>query len=157
MRWRGSRALVLTLLARGAGLMLFPLWWMLVVSLETPTNAGAATVEVGASSLFPADPQWANGVDAMRAVGTVEWEGFLDALANSILVTFLTVTATVLSCSLVGYALARTRFRGRAALFGADLESSRRKQSIPSGPPASARSRPLSFAVLNSWSVTWST
>ena len=121
MRWRGSRALVLTLLALGAGLMLFPLWWMLVVSLETPTNAGAATVEVGALSLFPADPQWANWVDAMRAVGTVEWEGFLDALANSILVTFLTVTATVLSCSLVGYALARTRFRGRAALFGVML------------------------------------
>jgi multiple sugar transport system permease protein len=121
MRSRGSQLAVLVLLALGAVLMLFPLWWMLVVSLETPANAGAATVEVGALSLFPAEPQWQNWVDAMRAVGTVEWEGFLDALANSILVTFLTVTATVLSCSLVGYALARTRFRGRATLFGVML------------------------------------
>ena len=42
--------------------MLFPLWWMLVVSLETPSNAGAATVEVGSgeerfepTTLKPAD------------------------------------------------------------------------------------------------------
>jgi multiple sugar transport system permease protein len=101
--------------------MLFPLWWMLVVSLETPSNAGAATVEVGAISAFPADPQWSNWTEAMRAVGTVEWQGFLDALANSILVTFLTVTATVFSCSLVGYALARVRFRGRGLLFAVML------------------------------------
>ncbi len=57
MKRRGSRLLTLALLAAGAALMLFPLWWMLVVSLETPSNAGAATVEVGAISAFPADPQ----------------------------------------------------------------------------------------------------
>ena len=121
MKRRGSRLLTLALLAAGAALMLFPLWWMLVVSLETPSNAGAATVEVGAISAFPADPQWSNWTEAMRAVGTVEWQGFLDALANSILVTFLTVTATVFSCSLVGYALARVRFRGRGLLFAVML------------------------------------
>ena len=121
MKRRGPRLLTLALRAGGAALMLFPLWWMLVVSLETPSNAGAATVEVGAISAFPADPQWSNWTEAMRAVGTVEWQGFLDALANSILVTFLTVTATVFSCSLVGYALARVRFRGRGLLFAVML------------------------------------
>ncbi len=108
-------------LACGALVMLFPLWWMLVVSLETASNAGAATVEVGALNLFPAEPQWSNYTEAMRSVGSVEWHGFLDALANSILVTFLTVTATVLSCSLVGFALARIRFRGRGVLFAVML------------------------------------
>ncbi|MCB9916308.1 MAG: carbohydrate ABC transporter permease [Planctomycetes bacterium] len=108
-------------LAFGALLMLFPLWWMLVVSLETPAQAGAATVEVGALELLPSEPQWHNYADAAREVGSVEWQGFLDALANSILVTFLTVLFTVLSCSLVGYALARIRFRGRGALFGVML------------------------------------
>lgn len=121
MNSRVRRLLVLFLLGAGAMLMLFPLWWMLVVSLETPANAGAATVEVGALNLVPTDPQWANYTEAMREVGTVEWQGFLDALANSILVTFLTVVFTILSCSLVGYALARIRFRGRTALFGVML------------------------------------
>ena len=52
-----------------------------------------------------------NWTEAMQAVGTVEWQGFLDALANSILVTFLTVTATV--CPAASWAtLARVRFRG---------------------------------------------
>lgn len=114
---RTGRLVSFVLLSLGALLMLFPLWWMLVVSLETPTRAGAATVEVGALSFFPREPQWGNYAEAAREVGSVPWQGFLDALANSILVTFLTVLFTVLSCSLVGYALSRTRFRGRGVLF----------------------------------------
>ncbi len=105
----------------GAVLMLFPLWWMLVVSLETPGNAGAATVNVDALKLWPDAAQWSNYPDALAEVGTTRWEGFLDALANSVVITTLTVIATVLSCSLVAYALARIPFRGRGALFGVML------------------------------------
>ena len=149
MSGRGPKLLTLALLAGGAALMLFPLWWMLVVSLETPSNAGAATVEVGAISAFPSDPQWGNWTAAMRAVGTVEWEGFLDALANSILITFLTVTATVISCSLVGYALARVRFRGGAsagasATSGRDDVRHRRRR----GPPEDGTARDGDDAAL---------
>ncbi|MEM9378960.1 MAG: carbohydrate ABC transporter permease [Planctomycetota bacterium] len=117
MRTRSQTLWTVLLLAGGALLMLFPLWWMLVVSLETPGNAGAATVNVDAIKLWPDAPQWQNYPDALAEVGTTRWEGFLDALANSVVVTALTVIATVLSCSLVAYALARIPFRGRGALF----------------------------------------
>ena len=45
------------------------------------------------------------------------WAGFFDSLANSIVITFWTVVGTVLSCSLIGYAFARLRFRGNKLLF----------------------------------------
>ena len=45
------------------------------------------------------------------------WGGFFDGLANSVMITFWTVLGTVLSCSLVGYAFARLRFRGNKTLF----------------------------------------
>lgn len=113
-----SKTGVLALLSLGAVAMLFPLWWMLVVSLETPERAGAATVSAGAVSLFPADPQWQNYPDALAEVGTRPVWGFVDAFANSVVVTVLCVLGTVLSCSLVAYGFARVRFRGKGALFG---------------------------------------
>ena len=118
---RGSRWLSTAVLALGALAMLFPLWWMLVVSLETPSRAGAATVDASALRLWPKEPQWSNYSEALAEVGTVRWEGFLDALANSIVITVLCVIGTVLSSSLVAYALSRVRFRGRATLFAAML------------------------------------
>jgi len=121
MQGKASRTLTLALLAVGAALMLFPLWWMLVVSLETPARAGAATAGAGLTQLWPSDPQWRNYPDALAEVGTRRWQGFLDALANSIVVTVLVVIATVLSSSLVAYALARVPFRGRGALFAVML------------------------------------
>ena len=108
----------LLILTTGALVMLFPLWWMLVVSLETPGQAGAATVNVDAIKLWPDKAQWQNYPDALAEIGTTRWEGFLDAFANSVVVTVLTVLATVLSCSLVAYSLARIPFRGRGPLFG---------------------------------------
>jgi ABC-type glycerol-3-phosphate transport system permease component len=45
------------------------------------------------------------------------WGGFFDALANSVVITACVVFGTVLSCSLVGYAFARLRFRGSKTLF----------------------------------------
>ncbi|MCP3914097.1 MAG: carbohydrate ABC transporter permease [bacterium] len=104
-------------LVLGSLVMMFPLWWMLNISLATPERAGAATVSTDALRLWPSDPQWSNYPEAMREVGSREWVGFLDALTNSVVVTTITVIATVLSCSLVAYALARIRFRGRRSLF----------------------------------------
>lgn len=97
--------------------MLLPLWWMVVVSLETPERAVEAATGTGGLHLWPADPRWGNYPEALRQAGSREWLGFLDALANSVTVTFLAVVGTVLSCSLVGYGFARLRFRGREPLF----------------------------------------
>lgn len=113
---RTSRWWYLPLVA-GTLLSAFPLWWMIVLSLETEARAGAALARGDVLRLWPAEPQWGNYLEAMREVGTTPWSGFLDALANSIVVTVLVVVGTVLSSSLVGFAFARLRFRGSRGLF----------------------------------------
>ena len=104
-------------LVLGAVAMLFPLWWMVALSLETAERAGAATVGAGGLVVLPESPQWQNYPEALAQVGSERWEGFFDALANSIVVTVVTVVATILSSSLVGFGFARMRFRGREPLF----------------------------------------
>jgi multiple sugar transport system permease protein len=101
----------------GTAIIVFPLVWMALVSLQTPERAQAATVSGDLLRLLPSDPQWRNFADALAQMGSVRWSGFLDALANSVVVTTLVVAGTVLSSSLVAFALARIRFRGNRALF----------------------------------------
>lgn len=114
---RLAEALRWLALTAGSVLFIFPLWWMAVVSLETPDRAGAAVTGSGGLALWPAEPQWANYAEAIRETGSTPWQGFQDALANSIVITTLVVLGTVLSSSLVGYAFARLRFRGNRPLF----------------------------------------
>jgi multiple sugar transport system permease protein len=104
-------------LIMGTSAFVFPLWWMAVVSLETPDRAEAAVTGSAGIALFPPVPQPGNYLDAVRETGSTPWWGFVDALANSIVVTVLVVVGTVLSSSLVGYAFARLRFRGSSPLF----------------------------------------
>jgi len=112
MRFTAYATLVL-----GTAIMVFPLLWMMCVSLLTPDKAQAATVSGDLTKLVPADPQWGNFGAALSQMGSVRWKGFLDALANSVVITTIVVAATVLSSSLVGFAMARMRFRGREPLF----------------------------------------
>lgn len=114
---RLSRMITHTLLFAGSLVMLFPLWWMLVISLSRPGDASAAAAAEGLK-LAPTCFAWENYPAALRRIGAGEpWEGFLDALANTVVVTALSVAGQILSCSLVGYAFARMRFRGRGPLF----------------------------------------
>ena len=101
----------------GTVMFVFPLWWMTVVSLETPQRAEAAITGSAGIALYPPNPQVANYAQAIRETGSTPWMGFVDALSNSIVVTVLVVIGTVLSSSLVGYAFARLRFRGSSPLF----------------------------------------
>ncbi len=112
-----QKIIVYGLLTLGALLLLFPLWWMFVVSLAEPGAAAKAAVTARGFSLWPADPQWQNYPAALQQIGTQPWDGFLDALANTVVITALSVIGQVLSCSFVGYAFARIRFRGRGPLF----------------------------------------
>ena len=112
-----KRAFQYFLLTLGAAAFAFPLWWMCVVSLETPQRAEAAITGSAGIALIPSDPQWSNYLHAMRETGSDPWWGFIDALSNSIVVTVLVVVGTVLSSSLVGYAFARLRFRGSRSMF----------------------------------------
>ncbi len=117
MRSRTGKALIYTLLIAGTVTFLFPLWWMVAVSLMTPEAAQAATVRGGLAALVPTDPQWHNYPDALMQMGSVRWTGFLDALANSVVVTVVATVGTALSSSLVGMAFARMRFRGSRPMF----------------------------------------
>ena len=117
MRSRTGKALIYTLLIAGTVTFLFPLWWMVAVSLMTPEAAQAATVRGGLAALVPTDPQWHNYADALMQMGSVRWTGFLDALANSVVVTVVATAGTALSSSLVGMAFARMRFRGSRPMF----------------------------------------
>lgn len=117
MRSRTGKALIYALLIAGTVTFLFPLWWMVAVSLMTPEAAQAATVRGGLAALVPTDPQWHNYPDALMQMGSVRWTGFLDALANSVVVTVVATAGTALSSSLVGMAFARMRFRGSRPMF----------------------------------------
>jgi len=117
MRSRTGKSLIYALLIAGTVTFLFPLWWMVAVSLMTPEAAQAATVRGGLTALVPTDPQWHNYPDALMQMGSVRWTGFLDALANSVVVTVLATAGTALSSSLVGMAFARMRFRGSRSMF----------------------------------------
>jgi multiple sugar transport system permease protein len=117
MRSRTGKALIYALLVAGTVTFLFPLWWMVAVSLMTPEAAQAATVRGGLAALVPTDPQWHNYPDALMQMGSVRWTGFLDALANSVVVTVVATVGTALSSSLVGMAFARMRFRGSRPMF----------------------------------------
>ena len=112
-----ANAILWFVLIMGTAAFVFPLWWMAVVSLETPQRAEAAITGSAGISLFPPSPQFANYADAVRETGSVPWMGCVDALSYSIVVTVLVVICTVLSSSLVGYAFARLRFRGSSPLF----------------------------------------
>ena len=112
-----ANAILWFVLIMGTAAFVFPLWWMAVVSLETPDRAEAAVTGSAGIALFPPNPQPGNYLDAIRETGSTPWMGFVDALSNSIVVTVLVVIGTVLSSSLVGYAFARLRFRGSSPLF----------------------------------------
>lgn len=139
--------LALLVLLLGTVVMIFPFYWMAVTSLATPAQAAeSASVSTfhwiptdpqgenypRALRRVGSNPQWTDEspnsfgesvaqllrspMTWFRRIG-VQYRGFLDALANTVVVTTLCVAGQVLSCSLVGYAFARLRFRGRNLLF----------------------------------------
>jgi ABC-type glycerol-3-phosphate transport system permease component len=117
IRDRFPAGLAWLLLLAGTTAMVAPLVWMALVSLLPPDRAQAATVSGDLTRLLPTDPRWGNFAEALAQMGSTRWSGFLNALANTVTVTVTVVAATVLTSSLVGFAFARLRFRGRRWLF----------------------------------------
>lgn len=113
---RAANILAIATLLLGSIIMAFPFYWMTVTSLANAAQA-AESASARTFQWLPTDPQWNNYPRALQKVGSKPWIGFLDALANTVVITTLCVIGQVLSCSLVGYAFARLRFRGRDALF----------------------------------------
>jgi multiple sugar transport system permease protein len=87
-------------------LLIVPLLWMLVTSLETEGEANSFP-----PVLLPERPRFQNYSDAWAAAP------FGHFFLNSAIVTLVVLASNLLVCSLAGYAFARIRFLGRGALF----------------------------------------
>jgi multiple sugar transport system permease protein len=93
-------------LAPLAVVMLLPMVWMAVTSLETP----AQTLHFP-PVLWPGTPRFGNYVTTIRqsAFGTWFW--------NTTVVTVIVVLSNLVLCSLAAYAFARIRFLGRGVVY----------------------------------------
>jgi len=106
LRRRIRPGLYHALMALSALLWLVPVLWMLSMAL-TP-NSALQRETVG---LVPHGLTWTNFLDVFQVGRMGRW--FL----NSAIVTSVTTVATVLFCSMAGYAFAKIRFTGRKLLF----------------------------------------
>lgn len=106
----GKPILVYTLLFVFCAIIFLPLGWMLTIALK----ADKAPVFTIPPQWFPTD-QW-------------HWENFISVLINpsrpfwrytinTVAIVIGNIIGSLFSCSLVGYAFARLRFRGRDMLF----------------------------------------
>jgi multiple sugar transport system permease protein len=86
--------------------MLVPLIWMVIVSLETPSEAQRFP-----PVLIPSSLQFHNYPDAFNAVP------FGHFFLNSTIYALATVAGNLLFCSLAAYAFARMKFFGSKVLF----------------------------------------
>ncbi|HRK30459.1 MAG TPA: carbohydrate ABC transporter permease [Tepidisphaeraceae bacterium] len=105
---RKSDLLVYALLCAGALMFLVPFYFVLNGSLKTD-----AEVQAGEFISPTNAPMFGN---YPKALSKDRWS-FQPALANTVVVTTLTVLGQIVSCSLVGFGFARFRFRGRGILF----------------------------------------
>jgi multiple sugar transport system permease protein len=89
-------------------LLLFPFGWLLITSLETPSEALHFP-----PVLTPHVLRFANYPDAWHSAP------FGRFFLNSSVVTVTTVISNLVLCSLAGYAFARVKFFGRGLMFAA--------------------------------------
>ena len=95
------------LLVAIALLMLFPLLWLVSTSLKSPTE----NLFQFPPQLLPTQPTFSNFIKVWQT------NPFGQYLFNSVLVAVLTVTLSLLFCSLAAYPLGRLDFRGRELIF----------------------------------------
>jgi multiple sugar transport system permease protein len=95
-----------------AATMALPFVWMVLTSLKTSAEA---TEPPSLGTLLPADPQWSNYAEAVRAasLGDFYW------MSTSVAV--VTTVLAVLHNALAGYAFAKLRFAGKRVLLGVTL------------------------------------
>jgi multiple sugar transport system permease protein len=86
--------------------MLIPMAWMLVTSLETLNEARHFP-----PPLLPHSLHLSSYTDVLRQAPFARW------FVNTVIVTVASVAGNLLFCSLAGYAFARIRFFGREVVF----------------------------------------
>jgi multiple sugar transport system permease protein len=86
--------------------MLAPLLWMVITSIETPNEARQFP-----PTLIPSEIDWHNYTRAILSAPFGSW------YMNSVIVSAVVVVSNVILCSLAAYAFARLRFFGSNVLF----------------------------------------
>jgi multiple sugar transport system permease protein len=89
-----------------AAVMVIPLVWMLVTSLQTLEETRHYP-----PTLMPTSLELHNYTDVLQQAPFARW------FANTLVVTVVVVLGNLLFCSLAGYAFARIRFVGRELVF----------------------------------------
>ncbi len=101
-----GRFLIHCILIAGSIVLMIPLAWMLSTSLKE-----LGTVFEIPPIWIPQHPLWHNYIDVFQVVP------FARFVYNTATITLLDVIGKVLSCSLVAFAFARLRWRGRDLMF----------------------------------------
>lgn len=104
------KALLIALLSLVATGMIFPMVWMLLVSLRDNPEQFLTFLEI-----LQAPTTWMNYADAWQS------DNFLAYFLNSAFVAVVVTAGNVLFCLWTGYAFARRRFRGAGLLFATVL------------------------------------
>jgi trehalose/maltose transport system permease protein len=107
LRKAGSRGGFFLLLAVFVVVSLFPFYWIVITSLKSN-----AVLAQGTTSLLPSHVTFSNYIDDFTK------QDFLRPMLNSAIVCVSATILTVVIASMAGYALARTRIRGRTAVMG---------------------------------------
>jgi len=99
-----QKILIYVILGIAALTFIYPFLWMIGASF-------ASMQEIGAMALWPAQPTWHNFTTMVQKIPI--WR----SLFNSLLVAAFTTSLVVITGSVVGYALAKMRFKGRQLIF----------------------------------------
>jgi len=88
---------------------LLPFYWMFTATLKTPQDILAEKIR-----WVPPNPQWENFIASWNYLKTPPlWR----ALVNSTIITVSSIVLQLLGSSLVGYVLAKHKFRGNRVVF----------------------------------------
>lgn len=102
-----GRVIVYVLLSLGLVLVVAPFVWMVLASFKTP-----AELALVPPTWWPQIPTWQNYVNLFSRLN------FPLYFMNSVIIAAFVTGFNLLFCSMLGYALAKLRFRGRSFLFG---------------------------------------
>ena len=91
-------------------LMIYPVLWMISGAFKDNGE-----ILRGSLNLIPQNIKLSNFSTGWSGFGGVTFKTFFK---NSFIITITATFGTVLSCSLVAYALARVKFKGRKVWFG---------------------------------------
>ncbi len=101
-----EKALIYFILLSGAVILMIPLWWMITTSIKHPKEVFAFP-----PTLWPDTVQWHNYIEIFDKAP------FALYIFNTSYVVVMDLIGTVLTASMVGYAFARLRWRGRDIFF----------------------------------------